>query len=191
MILLRGAAALLFAFAFGSHLDPCSKLGIRAEKPGENAPVSGSAVVASGAPMSAEQVSIEEAKKLCASGDCLTAHDRIHIAFPPNAPFRQTAEFKTIENQWAKAAIDGAASDPDVAARRKVLEEVMASTVVDAPYKTQARDTLAKLPAGQAANTDPDASAADASSADAGDAKSKEKDKDRGHRHRSRSREEK
>ncbi|WP_394848024.1 hypothetical protein LZC95_11235 [Pendulispora brunnea] len=187
MILLRGAAALLFTFAFGSHLDPCSKLGIRAEKPADNAAVSGSALVASGAPMSAEQVSIEEAKKLCASGDCLTAHDRIQIALPPNAPFRQTAEFKTIENQWAKAAIEGAPSDPDVAARRKVLEEVMASSVVDAPYKTRARDTLAKLPASQAT----DADAGDASAgADAGDA-AKSKEKDRGHRHRSRSREEK
>lgn len=139
--------------------------------------------------MSAEQVSIEEAKKLCANGDCLTAHDRIQIALPPNAPFRQTAEFKTFENQWAKAAVEGAPSDPDVSGRRKVLEEVVASTVVDAPYKTQARDALGKLQTRQVVEADAGDGSTDASAGDS--AKSKDKDKDHGHRHRSRPREEK
>ncbi len=151
--------------ALGTLLDPCSKLGIRSEPPAGstsiNAGSAGDTAPATGAPTSPEQVTIEEAKKLCNSGDCLTAHDRMEIALPPNAPFRQTPEFKDIQNRWAKAVIEGAAADSDVAGRRKLLQDVISSNVVDASYKSQAQAVLAKLPA-QAPSATPSAGPPDA-----------------------------
>ncbi|WP_394826674.1 hypothetical protein [Pendulispora albinea] len=174
---LRGAIFL----ALGTLLDPCSKLGIRADESAKDAPGHANAATPA-APVSAEQVSIDEATKLCAAGDCLTAHDRIQMALPPSAPFRQSAEFKSLENRWAEAAIAGAQTDPDLAARRKVLEEVVASNVVDPPYKTRARDTLAKLPLPSPQSGAPDASA-DAAPAGSGSSDAESKSKE--HRHRS------
>jgi len=165
--------------AFGALLDPCSKLGIRSDPPAGSTSINAgsagdTAPVASGAPTSPEQVTIEEAKKLCNQGDCLTAHDRMEIALPPTAPFRQTPEFKDIQNRWAKAVIDGAQADSDVTGRRKLLEEVISSKVVDASYKTQAQAVLAKLPT-QAPSASASAAPADAGAAD--------KSKDQGNHH--------
>jgi len=175
MIVLRGAVFL----ALGALLDPCSKLGIHADKAAESAPVS--TTLAAPAPAaSPEQISLEEAKKLCADGDCLTAHDRIQIALPPNSPLRQTADFKSLENRWAQSAVTGAESDPDPTGRRKALEDVMSSPVVDATYKTQARDALPKVVALQAQLADAGAASATSESGASGDSKSKDRG---GHRH--------
>jgi hypothetical protein len=123
--------------------NPCSKLVSSDPAPAVSASV---AKAPAAPPPSLDESTLAEAKKLCAAGDCQTAHERLGVLLPPGSPVRNSADYKDIETKWAKAAIGGAADDPDVLTRRKTLEDVMASPVVDASLKAQAKTTLAALP---------------------------------------------
>jgi hypothetical protein len=96
-----------------------------------------------------EEQSLKEAKQLCATGDCQTAHDRLAIALPANSPVRATPDFKEIEGKWANSTIAGAQNDPDVIGRRRSLEQVIASPSVDAPTRERAKQALAAMPTKQ------------------------------------------
>lgn len=98
-----------------------------------------------------EEQAIAEAKRLCLQqGDCQTAHERLTITIPEASSMRQRADYRDIEARWAATTINDAFNDPDVAARRHLLEEVIASPDVDATARDRAKQTLAKLPAAPA-----------------------------------------
>lgn len=104
-------------------------------------------------PASIEQGELTEAKNLCAAGDCQTAHERLAVGLPQNSPVRASQDFKDLENRWAASTIAGASNDPDLLARRRALEAVTQSPVVDPQLRAQAKQTLAALPTAPAPAT--------------------------------------
>ena len=152
-------AAVLALGGTGALPEACNKVSSLL-KPAGGAPPPDTAgpVASSSAPapvataaLSPEEQAIADAKIACLQrGDCQTAHERLTITIPDGSPLRQRADYKDLENRWATTTINDAFNDPDVPTRRKLLEEVAASTVVDPALRDRAKQTLAKLPAAAA-----------------------------------------
>ncbi len=149
MLTTRAMALVVLSLGLGgaSPLDQCKKLASTdtASPNASEGSITVPAVPVKPA-LSFEDQSLKEAKQLCASGDCQTAHDRLAIALPTGSPVRTTPDFKDIENKWATSTIAGAQNDPDVIGRRRTLEQVIASTSVDAPTRERAKAALAAMP---------------------------------------------
>ncbi|MDB4994015.1 MAG: Adenylate cyclase [Myxococcaceae bacterium] len=149
MLTTRAIALVVLSLGLGgaSPLDQCKQL---ASKDTSGPDASEGSITVPAVPvkpaLSFEDQSLKEAKQLCATGDCQTAHDRLAIALPANSPVRATQDFKDIENKWANSTIAGAQNDPDVIGRRRTLEQVIASTSVDAPTRERAKTALAAMP---------------------------------------------
>ena len=88
---------------------------------------------------------VAEAERLCAAGDCQSAHERIQIGIPDGSLVRQRADVRAIEARWAETTVSSADHDPDFRGRRRLLEEVIASTSVDEPTKVRARTALEQV----------------------------------------------
>jgi ABC transport system ATP-binding/permease protein len=91
------------------------------------------------------QQSLEEAKKLCDSGDCDTAHEKIINEIPPGSPLRESADFKGIQLRWAEALLQRADVEPDPTKKRALLGEVAGDPTVDAAHRKRAADKLQLL----------------------------------------------
>ena len=129
-------ALLLGAFALGP-LDTCLPQRTT-EKPFPSEP--------SPSTRSVEETTLDEARKLCAQGDCQTGHERLQLALPPNSPMRQSPTYQEFENRWAASVVNGAENDPDIVSRRRQLDEV-AESPVDPTLRTKAKAKLARLAA--------------------------------------------
>jgi pSer/pThr/pTyr-binding forkhead associated (FHA) protein len=88
------------------------------------------------------QQSLDEAKHLCDTGDCDTAHEKIVNEIPPGSPLRDSADFKSIQVRWADALLQRAEAEPDVAKKRALLGEVAGDPTVDAVRRKRAADRL-------------------------------------------------
>jgi pSer/pThr/pTyr-binding forkhead associated (FHA) protein len=88
------------------------------------------------------QQSLDEAKHLCDTGDCDTAHEKIVNEIPPTSPLRDSADFKSIQVRWADALLLRAESEPDVAKKRALLGEVAGDPTVDPVRRKRAADRL-------------------------------------------------
>jgi pSer/pThr/pTyr-binding forkhead associated (FHA) protein len=91
------------------------------------------------------QESLDEAKKLCDTGDCDTAHEKIVNEIPPGSPLRDSADFKGIQVRWAEALLQRAEVEPDLAKKRALLGEVASDPTVDAVHRKRAADKLQLL----------------------------------------------
>ncbi|MGD0675668.1 MAG: FHA domain-containing protein [Polyangiaceae bacterium] len=101
--------------------------------------ISAAAVVAQ------EQTTIEEAKRLCATGNCEAAHTKLERTIPEPSRWRDTQDFKDVESQWAQVLLDQADASPDVAAKRSLYQRVAQTMGVDAPRRKAAADRLQQL----------------------------------------------
>jgi hypothetical protein len=139
--------ALSLGLGGASPLDQCKQLAAKdTSKPDAAEGSITVPAVPSKPTLSFEDQSLKEAKQLCATGDCETAHERLAIALPASSPVRQAADFKEIEGKWANSTIAGAQNDPDIIGRRRALEQVISSTSIDAPTRERAKQTLAAMP---------------------------------------------
>jgi pSer/pThr/pTyr-binding forkhead associated (FHA) protein len=91
------------------------------------------------------QQSLDEAKKLCDTGDCDTAHAKINDEIPPSSPLRDSADFKSIETRWADLMLTRADAEQDVTKRRALLDEVARAQTVDGARRKRAADKLQQL----------------------------------------------
>jgi pSer/pThr/pTyr-binding forkhead associated (FHA) protein len=91
------------------------------------------------------QQSLDEAKHLCESGDCDTAHEKIINEIPPGSPLRDSTDFKSIEVRWAEALLQRAETEPDTAKKRALLYEVAGDPTVDPVRRKRAADKLQLL----------------------------------------------
>ncbi len=98
-------------------------------------------------PPSAEQVALEDAKKLCAAGDCEAAHAKLEASIADGSRWRDAPEFKEIESEWAEGALARADAMDDVAAKRIAYQKVSQTMSVDAPHRKTAADKLQQLDA--------------------------------------------
>jgi len=107
-------------------------------------------------PPSPEQTALDDAKKLAAAGDLEGAHAKLEATFPESSSWRESAEFKDIESQWAEALLAKADATDDGLAKRSLYQRVSQAMSVDAPHRKAAADKLLQLDAntGAAAASD-------------------------------------
>jgi pSer/pThr/pTyr-binding forkhead associated (FHA) protein len=91
------------------------------------------------------QQSLDDAKHLCDTGDCDTAHEKITNEIPPSSPLRETADFKGIQIRWAEVMLTRAENETDVGKKRALLGEVAGDPTVDAGHRKRAADKLQLL----------------------------------------------
>jgi pSer/pThr/pTyr-binding forkhead associated (FHA) protein len=100
---------------------------------------------------SPEQGILDEAKHLCASGDCEGAHARLESAFPDSSRWRDTQDFRDVESRWAQLLIDRADSLGDLGAKRELYQRVAQTVSVDPSRRKMAADRLQMLDSNAAA----------------------------------------
>ncbi len=93
-----------------------------------------------------ERSTLEQAKKLCAGGDCETAHQAL-AGVAETSSLRATQDFKDVENRWADELLARADSETDVAMRRAAYQRVAQTMTVDGTRRKAAADKLQQLEA--------------------------------------------
>jgi pSer/pThr/pTyr-binding forkhead associated (FHA) protein len=112
---------------------------------------------------SREEAALADAKRLCAAGDCDTAHDNLS-ALPESSPLRASPDFRDLENEWADAILARADSESDWTKKRALYQRVAQAVTVSgtrrktAADKLEQSDLIANSP-GSAAPPPPSASA--------------------------------
>ncbi len=91
------------------------------------------------------QQTLDEAKKLCDTGDCDTAYEKIDNEIPPGSPLRDTADFKGIAVRWAEALLARADTEQDLTKKRAMLDEIAKSTALDPQHRKRASDKLQQI----------------------------------------------
>jgi hypothetical protein len=105
---------------------------------------------------SAEETLLQEAKKFCTSDECEAAHSRIEADIPESSRWRDSRDFKDIENQWAEIVLARAEKEPDVATKRVLYQRVAQTVSVDAQRRRLAADRLQDLDSsGRTVTADP------------------------------------
>jgi pSer/pThr/pTyr-binding forkhead associated (FHA) protein len=102
------------------------------------------AIVSLPATPSLDEATLDDAKKLCQTGDCDAAHDKL-LALPESSPARATQEFRDIESRWADQLLGRADGEADIGKRRAMYQRVAQATTVDAARRKAAADKLQQL----------------------------------------------
>jgi pSer/pThr/pTyr-binding forkhead associated (FHA) protein len=100
---------------------------------------------------SPEQVVLDDAKRLCADGDCEGAHAKLESAFPESSRWREAQDFREVESRWAQALIDRADALGDLGAKRELYQRVAQTVAVDPSRRKMAADRLQMLDSNAAA----------------------------------------
>jgi pSer/pThr/pTyr-binding forkhead associated (FHA) protein len=95
-------------------------------------------------PPSPERIVVDQAKQLCAGGDCETAHERLGTIVD-SSPMRGTQDFKDVENKWADEVLARADREPDVATKRAMYQRVAQSMTVEPTRRKAGADKLQEL----------------------------------------------
>jgi ABC transport system ATP-binding/permease protein len=101
-------------------------------------------------PESAEQIALDEAKKLAAAGDWDGAHAKLEGSIADSSGssrWRDAPEFKDIESHWAEALLMRGDKTSDGATKRALYQTVSQAMSVDAPHRKIAADRLQELDA--------------------------------------------
>jgi pSer/pThr/pTyr-binding forkhead associated (FHA) protein len=106
--------------------------------------IAGSSAAAGPSP---ERVALDEAKALCASGDCETARSKIEGALGEGSVLRSSQDFKDIETKWADQILARADTEKDTAARESMYQRVSQALGVDPTRRKTAADKLQQLEA--------------------------------------------
>jgi pSer/pThr/pTyr-binding forkhead associated (FHA) protein len=104
-------------------------------------------VVAAAPTPSPERVALDDAKALCASGDCEGAHKKLETSIADSSPLRGTQEFKDLETKWADQALARADAETDTGARQAMYQRVAQAMAVDPARRKAAADKLQQLEA--------------------------------------------
>jgi pSer/pThr/pTyr-binding forkhead associated (FHA) protein len=102
----------------------------------------GSSTQAATAPLDPMRAVLEEAKELATQGDLDLAHNRIVTGLPNSSSLRDGPEARDIEARWADSVLARADQEPDVAAKRTLLNSVAQATTVDGARRRSAADKL-------------------------------------------------
>jgi pSer/pThr/pTyr-binding forkhead associated (FHA) protein len=96
---------------------------------------------------SPERVALDEAKALCAAGDCETARDKIEGAIGEGSALRSSQDFKDIEMKWADHLLGRADIEKDTAVKEALYQRVSQAMGVDPSRRKAAADKLQELEA--------------------------------------------
>ena len=105
------------------------------------------AITGPAAAPSPERVALDEAKALCASGDCETARNKIEGAIGDASALRSSQDFKDIETKWADQVLARADGEKDTAVRKAMYQRVSQAMGVDPSRRKTAADKLQQLEA--------------------------------------------
>jgi pSer/pThr/pTyr-binding forkhead associated (FHA) protein len=92
-----------------------------------------------------EQGVLNDAKKICAAGDCEAAHAKLEATIPESSRWRDSQDFKDVESAWAQSVMDHADGTTDVATKRALYQRVAQSMSVDPVRRKAAADKLQQL----------------------------------------------
>jgi pSer/pThr/pTyr-binding forkhead associated (FHA) protein len=101
---------------------------------------------ASGSP-SPERAALDDAKALCASGDCEGAHKKIQAAVAESSPLRGSQDYKDNETRWADQVLARADAESDATAKAALYQRVSQDMSVDPARRKTAADKLQQLEA--------------------------------------------
>jgi pSer/pThr/pTyr-binding forkhead associated (FHA) protein len=93
------------------------------------------------------RAALDDAKVLCASGDCEAAHRKIAAAIPESSPLRNAQDYKDIETKWADQVLAKADAQSDTAAKESLYQRVAQDMSVDPARRKAAADKLQALEA--------------------------------------------
>ncbi len=96
---------------------------------------------------SPERAALDDAKALCASGDCETARKKMEAAIPEGSSLRGTQDFKDVETKWADQVLARADAETDAVAKQAMYQRVSQAIGVDAAHRKTAADKLQQLEA--------------------------------------------
>jgi pSer/pThr/pTyr-binding forkhead associated (FHA) protein len=99
---------------------------------------------ATAAAPSPDRAVLDQAKRLCANGDCEGAHDAL-AAIPETSPLRITQDFKDVENRWADELLARAHAESDIATKRVIYQRVAQAITVDPARRKTGADKLQEL----------------------------------------------
>jgi pSer/pThr/pTyr-binding forkhead associated (FHA) protein len=97
--------------------------------------------------LSPERAALDEAKALCAAGDCETARNKIEGALGDASPLRSSQDFKDIETKWADQVLARAEGEKDTAAKEAMYQRVSQAMGVDPTRRKTAADKVLQLEA--------------------------------------------
>jgi pSer/pThr/pTyr-binding forkhead associated (FHA) protein len=98
-------------------------------------------------PPSPEKTALDEAKALCASGDCEGAHKKLETAIAGASALRATQDFKDIETRWADQVLARADAETEIGAKQAMYQRVSQAMGVDPTRRKAAADKLQQLEA--------------------------------------------
>jgi pSer/pThr/pTyr-binding forkhead associated (FHA) protein len=105
------------------------------------------AITGSASGPSPERIALDEAKALCAAGDCETARNKIEGAIADASPLRSSQDFKDIETKWADQVLARAENEKDTAAKESMYQRVSQAMGVDPARRKTAADKVLQLEA--------------------------------------------
>jgi pSer/pThr/pTyr-binding forkhead associated (FHA) protein len=103
-------------------------------------------VVPAAATQTPDQEALAQAQRLCASGDCDGAHDKL-ATIADGAPIRASTDFKDVENRWADQVLSRGDGEADSAKKRALYQRVAQEMGVDPARRKAAADKLQTLDA--------------------------------------------
>jgi hypothetical protein len=96
---------------------------------------------------SPERAALDDAKALCASGDCDGAHKKIQAAVAESSPLRSSQDYKDIETKWADQTLARADAQTDTTAKQALYQSVAQDMSADPSRRKTAADKLQQLEA--------------------------------------------
>jgi pSer/pThr/pTyr-binding forkhead associated (FHA) protein len=97
-------------------------------------------------PPSPARIALDEAKALCAAGDCDAAHAKL-AAIDDASPLRASPEFRDVETKWADQVLAHADAEPDTNIKQSLYQRVAQDMAVDSARRRAAADKLQQLEA--------------------------------------------
>ncbi len=107
----------------------------------------GSAGSTTAAAPSPERAALDDAKALCASGDCEGAHKKIEAALADGSPLRASPDFKDLVGKWADQLIARADAETDTSTRVAMYQRVSQAMDLDPARRKTAADKVQQLEA--------------------------------------------
>jgi pSer/pThr/pTyr-binding forkhead associated (FHA) protein len=94
--------------------------------------------------VSPEQEKLSEAIRMCGTGDCEAAHEKL-VSIVEGSPLRSSPEFRDTEGRWADQLLTRAEAEADVMKKRALLQRVSQAVTVDPARRKAAADKLQQL----------------------------------------------
>ena len=94
---------------------------------------------------SPERTALDEAKALCAAGDCEGAHKKLESSIADTSLLRGTPDFKEVETKWADQVLAHADAEPETSAKQTMYQRVSQAMGVDSTRRKAAADKLQQL----------------------------------------------